>query len=101
MFLDDGGSSREERLASRVVIELHFGKGLYNGDGLNAEVDDTEKEVEDIPRVSDLGCPIVRVVTDTTLLMNSDLVPFHDPLDSALSVHHIFVRFQRDAVQGD
>ena len=48
-----------------------------------------------------LPTPVIWVVPDPAVLVHSDLVTLHDPLDSRLAVHDILIGFHRDTLDGD
>ena len=68
---------------------------------LDADIDDTQQEVEDVAGLVVLAGPVVGIVIDERLLVLRDGVTLHNPFDGRFAVDDILVGFLRDVLDGD
>jgi len=83
------------------LVEFQFWQTIHDVNCLDADIDDTQQEVEDVAGLVMFAGPVVGIVLDERLLVLGDGVTLHNPFNGRFSVDDILVGFLRDVLDGD
>ena len=83
------------------LVEFQFWQTIHDFDSLDADVDDTQQEVEYIAGLVVFAGPVVGIVLDERFLVLGDGVTLHNPFDGRFAIDVILVGLLRDVLNGD